>query len=298
MEKSSPPPGATVYINSLGGAVEAAIEIGRTIRSRGLLTNIGIYILDYSKPSDILVPRAFLPGSCISAATLIYLGGRLRFFNRRARFGVHQFSFGNPDPTHLFQSQILSAKIARYVTDMGVDSSFLELSASTPHEKINIIPRATLERMGVITGGQTAVEWTTQSRGGAIYVRGERDSIFGHHKVMLQYSGTVGFTFWAVIEAQGREEELENFGIVEIVLNGEDTRIDISDRCQRVRVNGYINIIAKITNEEASSLAHSASFNVQVRVSKDADMFLGIAAMNTMGGRDQLVSFVKAISVV
>lgn len=121
-----------------------------------------------------------------------------------------------------------------------------------------------------------------------IYVRGERDSLFGHHKVMLGHTKGAGFFFWAVIEAQGREDELTTLGLVEIVLNGEEKKIDISNRCERIVSGIYVNVFAKITQEEARAIAYSTSFGIHIRFWSDSPMFLGIAPVPTAGGAEQL----------
>ncbi len=289
--RTTPPPRITVYIDSKGGDVEAAIGIGRLIRDHWLSTSVGSYVLDHERGASHVLPREHIKGTCASAATLVYLGGRLRFLSTGSTFGVHQFSFRNPSPDDVARSQVLSARIARYVHDMGVSSGFLELSSSTPSTEIHAVKEERLRALKVITGGVTEAEWSVQARNHIMYVRGERDSLFGHHKVMLCYAKGVGFMFWAVIESQGREPELTSFGLVEIVVNGENTRIDISRRCER-QVHGiYTNVLARISQDEARTLAFSESFGVQIRLTDEAPVFVGIAAVSVEGGREQLHTF-------
>jgi hypothetical protein len=294
LERSAPPPRTTVYIDSRGGDVDAAIGIGRLIRDAWMHTAIGTYVLRGT--TDFFVEREHLHGQCMSAATLIYLGGRLRYFNAPAQFGVHQFSFRNPSPDELGRSQVLSAKIALYVVEMEVSPEFMELSSSVLSSQIKLVDEVSLRRLKVVTGGETDVTWTVQGRAGGLYVRGERDSLYGHHKVMLHFRRDAVFIFHAVIEAQGRDKELTTFPMVEIVVNGEDRRIDISRRALRTSVGIYVNVMADLSQEEARTLAYSDSFGVQVRASSEAPVFLGIAAMSTDGGKEQLESFFETLS--
>jgi hypothetical protein len=288
LENGSVPPRTHVYINSGGGDVDAALDIGRIVRSRWLSTSIGQYVLDPKPHVTLTVPRKLMPGVCMSAATLIFLGGRLRFFPTDAKFGVHQFSFTNPSPTDLVRSQQLSAKIARYVSEMNITAEFIELSAAVEPSKIELVALRRLEDLGIVTGGETKPEWTTHARNGMLYVRGERDCLFGHHKVMLGFVKSQGFVFWAVIEAQGRERELTTFDLVEVVVNDEQFRIDISSRCARIAEGIYVQIFSSITEDEARILAHSDSFGVQIRGSSEAEIFFGISAISTEGGEDML----------
>lgn len=290
VENAAPPPRTTMYIDSTGGDVEAAIGIARHIRTCWFETSIGSYQLEFSRPAEPVRPRELKSGKCLSAATLVYLGGKLRHFPKESNFGVHQFSFKNASPRNVEHSQILSAKIAMLLADLGVSPAFMEVSSSTLGTEINRIGIEKLKELGVVTGGVTDVSWSVQARSSMIYVRGERDSIFGHHKVILAYAKDAGFLFWAVIEAQGREDELTTLGLVEIVVNGESLRIDISERCSRHVSGIYVNIIAKISENEAGLLANSESFGVQVRFSSEAEVFLGIDAMPTLGGQEELQS--------
>ncbi len=291
------PPRCVVYIDSAGGDVETAIKIGRTIRDAWFSTDIGRYHLNLENASNApTVSRTKQRGECLSAATLIYLGGRLRYMDEKARFGVHQFKFpsaqGAEVPSHfLAKSQTLSAKISEYIFDMGISAQFLLLSAETPSENMRFISKDELERIGVVTGGDTGVAWTLEAHNGLSYVKGERDSIYGHHKVMLCYKKGVGFAFWAVIETQNRAEELLNFRVVEIVVNGEDVRLDISSRAERGEFGIYVNVFSLISQEEAKVLAFSKSFGVQIRHSSNAELFLGIASMETEKGEMKLKTF-------
>ena len=295
LTKTAPPPRLTVYIHSSGGDVDAAIGIGRIIRNHWFSTSVGSYILDHDEDPCQILPRKYITGTCASAATLAYLGGRLRYLPEGSLFQVHQFSFRNPSPDDLGRSQVLSARIASYVYDMGVSTGFLELSSATASTNIDAVDEETLRTLNVVTGGVTEAEWSLQARNQIMYVRGERDSVYGHHKVMLCYVRETGFMFWAVIESQGREHELASFGLVEIVANGEENRIDISQRCVRQVSGIYTNVLARISEEEARIIAFSESFGVQIRFGSGSPMFLGISAVSTEGGKEQLQTFFNTL---
>lgn len=288
LTKSQPPPRTRVYVNSSGGDVEAAMGIGRSIRRERFSTSVGSYVLDHSSSSELIIPRQLIGGDCFSAATLVYLGGILRFFDEESKFGVHQFSFKNPMPDSLSRSQRLSAAIARYIEEMNIPAAFLEQSATTPGDDLAILSLEQMKNLKVITGFETDPIWGTEIQENIMWVRGERDSLYGHGKVMLCYSKPDGFLFVALVEAMGRVEELLNFGLVEIVANGEATRIDVSDRCMRSPSGIYIMFMVKVSTSEARILAYSDSFGIQVRGGPDAGVFLGISAMSTDGGKDKL----------
>ncbi|WP_309140455.1 hypothetical protein [Ensifer sp. ENS10] len=292
LSRTQVPPRTSVYIDSPGGDVEAAMTIGRTIRDHWFSTHIGQYVLDHNADGEFIKKRLLLSGQCMSAATLVFLGGRLRYLADDAKFGVHQFSFRNPTPDHVVRSQILSAKIARYVSDMGVSSEFLELSSATLSNAIDIVPEETLLDLRVVTGGQTPVEWSIQAIDNVLYVRGERDNLYGHHKMLLGFAKPAGFFIHAVIESQGREKELTEFPLVELVIGEtEHTIIDLSARCARAVEGIYTNISSDLTKQEAEQVACSDAFGIRVRGGPDAELFLGVGTMSTEGGATKLRSF-------
>jgi hypothetical protein len=297
LERIAPPPRTTVYIDSIGGDVDAAIAIGRSVRDAWFSTSVGCLVLNPDPSEPWLVSRDHLDGVCYSAATLIYVGGRLRFVPKSFKFGVHQFSFKNPSPAHVGRAQVLSAKIATYIHDMGIKPEFAEISSSVPGSALTLLDEGELAKLGITTGGLSEVSWSAESRNRILYVKGERDSIYGHHKVMLCFSKGAGFQFWSVIESQGREKELTGFGLVEVVINGEEEKIDVSKRCFRGVFGNYVNVFSMLTQEEARKIAYSESFGVQVRFSSEADMFFGISAMDTSAGSDMLITFYENLCV-
>jgi hypothetical protein len=289
LEYSSPPPRTRIYINSTGGNVEAAMGIGRLVRGAWFSTSIGSYVLASKSRDEQIIPRKLIPGRCFSAATLIFLGGRLRFFDASSEFGVHQFSFKNPSLDDLDKSQRLSASIAIYIEEMGIPAAFLEQSALTLGDQLTILTEGQMRHLKVVTGGETGVSWGIEIHQDVMWVRGYRDSFYGHSKVMLCYSKVDRFSFFAMVETMGRQDELLTFGLVEIAVNGEDTRIDVTDRCMRVPSGIYTMFMAKLSDEEARMIAYSKSFGLQVRASAEAGIFLGIAPVSTEdGGEDKL----------
>lgn len=291
------PPRADLYIDSIGGDVDAAINIGRIVRDNWFSTHVGSYFIDRKLQyiDEFLVPRKFIDGVCMSAATLLYIGGRLRYLSKGARFGVHQFSFRNPNPDLVGKSQILSSRIARYIADMGIGPDFLEISASVEAKSIRFIEHDKMRSMSIVTDGETPVVWSVEARNRTIYIKGERDSLYGHHKILLTFARP-DFLLHGFIESQGREEHLTNFPLVEIVIcESEEKIIDVSERCIRFIYGAYTNIIVKIEKNEASELVNAVSFGLRVRGGPDAPMFLGIAPMPTKAGEDMLQSFIHCL---
>lgn len=101
----------TVHLNSLGGRVGEAQAMRDLLRARGLDT--------YSS------------GSCLSACTVAFLGGRKRYVNSDTRFGFHASDFpGIPeDELRAANRELVEEAVAR-----GVDRRFAEKAYFHPHE--------------------------------------------------------------------------------------------------------------------------------------------------------------------
>src|SRR5207244_4982800 len=97
----------TVWFQSPGGSVTDAIEIGRSIRKRGLNT---------------AVPDK---GYCASSCPLAFAGGVMRSAGGKSMIGVHQIyaEFGGKVTWHdgISAAQQISAQCEDYLVKMGVD---------------------------------------------------------------------------------------------------------------------------------------------------------------------------------
>ena len=126
---------ATVVLNSPGGLVDTGLALGRSIRKHGFWTQVGA-ALPYDIGVSPSVPNRLipylhrptappLPGSCISACSIAFLGGVYRFMDYGSEYGVHRFysDSSTPDPNTDMEAvtQELVGEIVSYVAEMGVD---------------------------------------------------------------------------------------------------------------------------------------------------------------------------------
>ncbi len=91
----------TVRLTSIGGRISEAQRIADQVKRRGLNT----YVPDY----------------CVSACTIIFLGGRQRFIDSGTRLGFHQPDF--PGITDEERKQMIADE-ERRLTSMGVSPAF------------------------------------------------------------------------------------------------------------------------------------------------------------------------------
>jgi len=132
--------GATLVLDSPGGTVHAALELGRAIRGFDMTTTVGKTIV---LTSDDGVPRAELSpdASCESMCAFLLLGGTRRYVPPEAHVLVHMIWLG--DRAEHAQEASYTARelgivqrdigrIARYTVEMGGGIELLETALRVP----------------------------------------------------------------------------------------------------------------------------------------------------------------------
>ena len=108
--------GDAVLLSSPGGSVSQAIVMGEVIRSRGLVTAVGV--IDAS--------GRITPSYCASACVLVYAGGKTRFGVEGSKLGVHRFATTTPGDDPVADTQRIAGMMLGYMTRMGVSSEVVE----------------------------------------------------------------------------------------------------------------------------------------------------------------------------
>jgi len=141
----------TIVLNSPGGSVTDALEMGRLIRKKNFATQVeaGRY--------------------CASSCPLVFAAGVERRAGEKAVIGVHQVSALAP-PGYpaggMAEAQRISAICQKYLRDMGVDLTVWTHAMETPKEKLYAFNRDELLTLKLATeiGGKVATE-TTKKKG-------------------------------------------------------------------------------------------------------------------------------------
>ena len=125
----------SVRFDSIGGDVDAAMEVGRTIRALGAITTAQ---------------------NCISACVIAFAGGvgRYALTDDQLRFGLgtHRIYFSAIDPNATID-QIRSmraaalSRVREYLRDMDVDESLVSQMEATPPERVRFLSQDEAERL-------------------------------------------------------------------------------------------------------------------------------------------------------
>jgi hypothetical protein len=113
--------GDMVLMSSPGGDLNQAAIMGEVIRSRGLVTAVGIAdAAGHVKPSY-----------CASACVLVYAGGKTRFGVPGSGLGVHRFTTTRTIDDPVAEAQKIAGAVLGYMTKMGVSASVVQAMSET-----------------------------------------------------------------------------------------------------------------------------------------------------------------------
>jgi hypothetical protein len=155
--------GKTIALDSDGGSVLGALDLGRAIRRLGMTTTVGKTVApsaaDRAKRRGRLVSRAY----CESMCAFVLLAGVERRVPAEARVMVHQIWLGDrrDDPTaanysaeDLVVVQRDIGRLARYTVEMGGSIDLLEIALKIPPwEPMRLLTRDELRGMKIVTIG-------------------------------------------------------------------------------------------------------------------------------------------------
>ena len=133
---------ASVYFNSPGGSLVAAMMIGRLLREHGFSTHVGRRAADPRKPGS---------GVCYSACPFAYAGGVRRSFEPGSILGVHRARNRVPVTDEGNFQDVVSAQAEDYLAEMGVSRDLASIMAAAPHDSIRYITLQEAGRLRLVT---------------------------------------------------------------------------------------------------------------------------------------------------
>ena len=132
---------ASVYFNSPGGSLVAAMTIGRLLREQGFSTHVGRRTADPRKPGS---------GVCYSACPFAYAGGARRFLGGDSVLGIHRAANRVPVPDEDAFEQRVAAEAKAYLRAMGVSTRLFRMMQTTPHDSIRLLSLEEAVRLGLV----------------------------------------------------------------------------------------------------------------------------------------------------
>ncbi len=267
--------GADVYINSPGGNLLAGIQIGQLIRKAGANTRIGSIEPD---PSEIITGKLgikYLPGYCMSACSLAFLGGVYRYANEGSKYGVHRFSSGAlPETNDLDVAQVISAAVSAYIREMGVDTALFELMVQKGKDDIRILSATELTQLNVVNNGRQKAEWSIEATNGGQYLRGVQDSVYGKSKAVLPcYDGRMYYYSFYQTGPEKAASIAAGEWVHSLFVN--DAVIPLPNPIQANADGDEVAVLFSLTREQAMAIASSSSMGHAMQWARDAPTFVG-----------------------
>jgi hypothetical protein len=271
---------STVYIDSPGGNLIAAMKLGRAIRSSGFDTSVATRA-DKNKTH-------LGPGVCLSACTLTFLGGKWRYIDSRSVYGVHRFYFEQSTRQDSDVAQMISAVVVQYIRDMGADPQLFSEMTSSGKEEITLIPESELLRLNVVNNGQTPTEWSVQSAKGSVYLKGERDTVYGFNKFILGCSRE-GAVLMVFFDPQGNERKvlsMENISL--LVDDDKELPLESTLKGKQLTSGGLIEAEFLIPTSYLAAIMQAHKVGVAFQHERGMFTMLGFQGMDFDGARDKL----------
>jgi hypothetical protein len=162
-----------IILNSPGGNLEAAMELGRAFRDVHAYTEIAASVPDpQNNPGDNYY--VLQPGVCASACFFAFIGGERRSLIANggddvtgSRLGIHRFSEATPGASPA-ATQRMAGSQAAYLSEMNVDSKILAVAAAVAPNTMRYLTPAEAASYRVITENLPAPSWAIERIGAGL----------------------------------------------------------------------------------------------------------------------------------
>lgn len=131
-----------VYLNSPGGSLITAMQLGRVLREHGLDTEVGARGVDVTRATS---------GTCYSACPFVLAGGVRRQVIAGSVIGVHRARNRQPVHDEAGFQQVVEGQVDAYLAEMGVDRRLAEAMAAVPHEQVRELTADEALRLNLLT---------------------------------------------------------------------------------------------------------------------------------------------------
>ena len=166
---------------------------------------------------------------------------------------------------------------------MEIDTELFSIASDCAADDILELPIETMKRLNVINNGIKPARWTIESIERALYLKGERDTLYGIQKFLL------------VLPSQGRmyiHFIFDGGKNAEQIMSMDSDRLSIDDeliplhelRIRRVNDFGRINLIYQVTPEILTKLSSAKQIGCLLQFLPDAPMFFGYDQFPFDGG--------------
>lgn len=275
---------ATIYINSVGGDLQAGMELGEIIRKLSLNTAIGKRGSAYGMAS---------PGSCQSACLMTFAGGVYRFAEPKTYFGVHRFYSRSSGAQDLALGQVISASITGYLMRMGVSPTLFEKMVNAGSGVPQKLPLDQATKLNLVNNGILPPRWEIVGKGGKVYLQGEQETWNGTGRIRVSCSRAEGIRITAQFNAEENTKRImAETRHLSLRINGSFIGIQPKSVIGQTGLSeGYLTTTFRPSQSIAYDLSHSRSIGF-AWIPADTSIFFGFDVAISHNG-DLVYSFMN-----
>jgi hypothetical protein len=118
---------ATVFLNSPGGSLVTAMQLGRVLREHAFDARVGTRTTNAAQATA---------GTCHSACPFVLAGGIRRSLEMGSAIGLHRAENRVPVGDGDAFQQVVRTQVVEYLAEMGVRAEVADIMAAIPHDRI------------------------------------------------------------------------------------------------------------------------------------------------------------------
>jgi hypothetical protein len=118
---------AVVYLNSPGGSLVTAMQLGRVLREHAFDTRVGARTTDATRATT---------GTCHSACPFILAGGVRRSLETASAIGLHRAANRVPVSDENAFQHVVETQVVEYLAEMGVRVEVARIMAAIPPDQV------------------------------------------------------------------------------------------------------------------------------------------------------------------
>ena len=133
---------AVVYLNSPGGSLVTAMQLGRVLREHAFDTRVGTRTTDAARATA---------GTCHSACPFVLAGGVRRSMEAGSAVGLHRAENRVPVRDEDAFQQVVRTQVVEYLAEMGVHAEVANIMDTIPHDRIRDLTVDEALRLNLLT---------------------------------------------------------------------------------------------------------------------------------------------------
>jgi hypothetical protein len=176
---------------------------------------------------------------------------------------------------------------------MDVDPELFSLMTEAGANDIVVISQNDLIRLNVINNGEKQTHWSVESANGMMYIKGERETVYGINKFLLVCNAGSSIILHAIFDPQGRGDEVIKMKAMSLLVNGDS--VPVEDRLidGPVLVHGWINVEFSLNDRLLGAIQNANTVGVAFQYAHDAPVFLGFDGLHFADGSKKLPAFLS-----